>query len=74
MNRLNELKLKAILFATQHNITPERATAFAKANWMNIASFIVLLYIMEDVDDAAEASHMSAVLDIMTAQSEGVIS
>ena len=73
MNKLNQLKLKVILFLAQHTITREKATAFAKANWSNIVSFIVLLYIMEDLDDAAEAAGISAYLDVLTARSTGVI-
>ena len=49
------------------------AVAFGKKHWRDIGMVIAVLLIVDDVDMAAEMVEGSFVVDIMTAQANGVI-
>lgn len=47
--------------------------AWIKENWFEIVALCFAAAIVEDVEDVADHSHMSATIDVMTAAAEGVI-
>mgnify|MGYP003636774771 FL=1 len=71
MNFKPKALLAASMYLNKTNLT--QAVAFAKDNWREIAIVVAGAYVMEDLDTAAEMAETSAVIDILTASSEGVI-
>lgn len=69
----NKLRTDAVLFAAQHQPKADAALAFAKENWKDIAIGLAVALIIEDVDDMAEASEVSATVDVLTAIDNGVV-
>jgi hypothetical protein len=69
----NKLRTDALLFTAQHQPKATAAWAFAKENWKDIAIGLSVALIIEDVDDMAEASEVSATVDVLTAIDNGVV-
>jgi len=51
----------------------KKAADFCKENWSDIAVVAAVVLIADDVDTAAEMAEGSFFVDVLTAQSEGVI-
>ena len=69
----NKLQTKATLIAAQYAPHSKQVMAFAKENWRDIAVGLAVCFIIEDIDDVADHSQISATLDVMNAVNDGVI-
>ncbi len=69
----NKLRTKATLIAAQYAPHSEQVMTFAKENWRDISLGLALCFAIEDIDDMADNSQISATLEVLTAAKEGVI-
>jgi hypothetical protein len=51
----------------------KKVVAFTKANWKDIAGVVAVALLLEDIDTAADMAEGSFIVDLLTAQAEGVI-
>ena len=68
-------KTKALLTASSlfTKANTDSVRTVITENWKEIVVVIAAAYIMEDLDTVAEMAETSAVVDVLTAASEGVI-
>lgn len=69
----NKLRTKATLIAAHYAPHSEQVMTFAKENWRDITLGLALCFMIEDIDDVADHSQISATLDVMNAVNDGVI-